>query len=60
MIVMTVTIGIAAFLFGFLLGVSGEPQQVPRLKRSKTKTTLTKEFIKDYQNFLSYDGSEQK
>ena len=58
-IIAIVIIAIAAFLVGFLLGVSNEPV----IKPIKIKVQDDKDLQllkKEYQNFLSYDGSEQE
>lgn len=54
------TVSLAAFLFGFLLGAAAVPAPKPR-PRAKTDggNAELKRLKKEYSNFLSYDGTEQ-
>lgn len=61
MVIMLIFIGIAAFMAGFLLGVSGEPPRESRPQhRRHYNTRAAERFTKEYQNFLNYDGTEQE
>lgn len=58
-IITAILIAIAAFLVGFILGAGNEPSIKP-IKLKIPKDNELENLKKEYQNFLSYDGSEQE
>ena len=58
MLITVIFIAIVMFLIGFLVGVKEEP---PIKQNMHTKTQEDLETLKkEYENFLSYDGSMQE
>lgn len=58
-ILSTIFIAITSFLVGFILGVRNEPNIKP-IKFKVQRNDNVYNIEKEYQNFLSYDGSEQE
>ena len=61
MIIMLILLFAAAFLFGFLLGLFKSAAQPCRFDppKSAAQDEALERLKHEYQNFLSYDGSEQ-
>ncbi len=59
MIFMMILICISAFLFGFFLGSVELPAKNPEPKIKAEENAELERLKHEYENFLSYDGSEQ-
>lgn len=60
MLITVISVCISAFLFGFLLGISSEPERGRKAVKKRTEQAAAVDRIKkEYENFLNYDGSEQ-
>ncbi len=61
MIIVFIVVCVATFFSGFVLGLFGSSRNKTTVERSKPQDPDTElERIRhEYQNFLSYDGSEQ-
>jgi hypothetical protein len=50
-------IAVIAFYFGFVIGKNKKYKRKTAKVKAPSKTNV--DFIREYENFLSYDGSEQ-
>ena len=57
MIILSLILIVSAFLIGFLLGVKG-PRARSVLKPKRPNNEF-ETLMKEYENFLNYDGTEQ-
>lgn len=51
-----VLIGLSAFILGFICGLI---KMVPAKTKVSVRLEQQEDFKKEYENFLSYDGTEQ-
>lgn len=59
-LITVISVCASAFLFGFLLGISSEPERDKKaVKKRAERTAAVDRIKKEYENFLNYDGSEQ-
>ena len=59
MLITVISVCVSAFLFGFFLGISSEPETGKSEKKRAEQTAAVDRIKKEYENFLNYDGSEQ-
>lgn len=52
-------IAMAAFVGGFMIGKNKKYKACNKANKKPTDK-ITAEWIREYENFLNYDGSEQK
>ena len=50
-------ISVTAFLLGYVLGFTKKAE--PKIKGNTLKDARAEQIIKEFENFLNYDGSEQ-